>query len=176
MATSKRIDIIGMTLISLMILSVFAPLNYTSVVNSESSENETSTGLILPDTGKTYNTGARAPCPLVQNDGGTTGDAGNTTATAKMLGSDPTVSNSPGCIDATDVEDWYNITLSDNHRIDVDLVGPSGTDFDLMIHDGTYYYDYSAGADSNESVSYSTNSTSGGVYYINVMHLSLIHI
>ena len=172
MAPSKRIDIIGMTLISLMILSVLAPLNYSGIASSEPSGNEVANGLILPDTGKTYNTGGRAPCPLVQNDGGTTGDAGNTTATAKMLGTDPTVSNSPGCIDATDTDDWYNITLSNNHRIDVDLVGPVGTDFDLMLHDGTYYYDYSAGADSNESVSFSTNSTNGGVYFIAVMHYS----
>ncbi len=38
--------------------------------------------------------GARAPCPTIQNDGGMAGDAGNTTATARQLGTDPTISSS----------------------------------------------------------------------------------
>ena len=37
-------------------------------------------------------TSGRAPCPGIQNDAGTAGDSGNTTGTAKSLGTDPTTS------------------------------------------------------------------------------------
>ncbi|MED5487267.1 MAG: thrombospondin type 3 repeat-containing protein [Candidatus Thermoplasmatota archaeon] len=172
MATVNRMNILAPSLVLLLMVSIIAPLHIGGVEKSDDVKSEQSTDLLLPDSDKPYSTGARAPCSLVQNDGGTTGDAGNTTATAKMMGTDPTVSGVTGCIDATDTDDWYNVTLSNNHRIDVDMVGPSGTDFDLMLHDGTYYYDYSSGLDSNESVSFSTNSTNGGVYFIAVLHYS----
>ena len=62
--------------------------------------------------------GARAPCPTIQNDGGTAGDAGNTTATARQLGTDPTTQKN-GCVDANDKEDWYGFSMSSGYNIDV---------------------------------------------------------
>ena len=102
----------------------------------------------------------RAPCSAVQTDAGTAGDTGNTSTTAKSLGTDPT--NGPtgvtGCVDASDKEDWYGVTTTAGKEVDVELVVPSGADFDLYLVDatGTTFYDYSEYNDPLESV------TSGG--------------
>ena len=70
----------------------------------------------IDSVGPRVDTGAsgRAPCPTVQTDGGSAGDTGNTSATAKSLGTDPT--NGPsgvnGCVDSTDAEDLYSITTT----------------------------------------------------------------
>ena len=82
-----------------------------------------------------FDTGGRAPCPSVQNDGGTTGDAANTTNTTKTFGTDPSSQNVPGCVDATDIEDFYNLTLSAGKDFTVELTVPSSADFDLYLVD-----------------------------------------
>ena len=71
-----------------MILSALAPMmaphfgvDYVTEENPEPNA--------LKQAEKPMNPGGRAPCPAVQNDGGTAGDAGNTSATAKTLGNDP---------------------------------------------------------------------------------------
>ena len=48
----------------------------------------------IDDFGTRANTGAsgRAPCNAVQTDAGSAGDAGNTSTTAKSLGTDPSLS------------------------------------------------------------------------------------
>ena len=102
-------------------------------------------------------TSGRAPCPAVQTDGGTAGDTGNTSATAKSLGTDPT--NGPGgvngCVDSADPEDLYAITTTSGKEVDVELVVPSGADFDLYLVDSTKttFYDYSEYNDPLEQVS-----------------------
>mgnify|MGYP003306695891 CR=1 FL=1 len=102
-------------------------------------------------------TSGRAPCPAVQTDGGTAGDSGNTSATAKSLGTDPT--NGPsgvsGCVDSADPEDLYSITTTAGKEVDVELVVPSGADFDLYLVDATKstFYDYSEYNDPLEQVS-----------------------
>ena len=166
MANTTRTNYLSISLVLLMILSALTPLLANQTGSEEQSESESGFGNLLSDISIPLQTGSRAPCSVIQNDGGTTGDAGNTTATAKMMGTDPTVSNSPGCLDSADMDDWYNITLSNNQRLDVDMTCSACGDFDLMLHDGTYYYALSQNLDSNESISFSTNSTNGGVYYV----------
>ena len=65
-------------------------------------------------------TSGRAPCPAIQNDGGSAGDSGNTTGTAKSLGTDPTTSIQ-GCVDTADSTDWYSVQISQGYNIDVVL-------------------------------------------------------
>ena len=108
--------------------------------------------------GPRIDTGAsgRAPCSAVQTDAGSAGDAGNTSATAKSLGTDPT--NGPsgvtGCVDANDPEDMYSITTTSGKEVDVELVVPTGADFDLYLVDATKstFYDYSEYNDPLEQV------------------------
>ena len=103
----------------------------------------------IDSVGPRIDTGAagRAPCSAVQTDAGAAGDAGNTSATAKSLGTDPT--NGPtgvsGCVDANDPEDMYSITTTSGKEVDVELVVPTGADFDLYLVDATKqtFYDYS---------------------------------
>ena len=114
-------------------------------------------------------TSGRAPCPAIQNDGGSAGDAGNTTATARSLGSDPT-SSIQGCVDTADPTDWYSVQISQGYNIDVVLTF-TATDFDLGIHNGTNWIDRDW-ASSGTSERVSTVGTSfdgaGGTFYIAV--------
>ena len=122
----------------------------------------------IDDFGTRANTGAsgRAPCNAVQTDAGSAGDAGNTSTTAKSLGTDP--SNGPtgvtGCVDANDPEDMYSITTTSGKDVDVELVVPTGADFDLYIVDSTknpYAYDWSEFNDPLEKVSTASTNLSG---------------
>ena len=95
----------SMTIITLMILAAMVPLvgSPANTIIAEDSAFEPQShelGERIP-----FNTGGRAPCPTVQNDGGTSGDAGNTTNTTKTFGTDPSSQNVPGCLDSVDVED-----------------------------------------------------------------------
>ena len=113
----------------------------------------------------------RAPCSAVQTDGGSAGDAGNTTATARSLGNDPT--NGPtgvsGCVDSSDTQDMYAITTTSGKEVDIEIVVPSGADFDLYIVDSSYSgnpndwytYDYSEYNDPLEQVSTAGTSLEG---------------
>ena len=113
--------------------------------------------------------GAKAPCPVLQNDGGSQGDTGNATAqTAKSIGSDPTTTFS-GCVDSADNEDWYEFSMSANNNIDVTLdnFGDGTTiDYDLYLvfEDNASYYiiDSSLTYDPEELVT-SAGSTKDGV-------------
>ena len=86
------------TVLSPVINNIDTPIN-----DYVFAEEETATGdqLLTLDDARTNSkqAGAKAPCPVIQNDGGNTGDTGNATAqTAKSIGSDPTTSFS-GCLD-----------------------------------------------------------------------------
>ena len=78
----------------------------------------------------TSGTSGRAPCPAIQNDGGSAGDAGNETATAKSLGSDPTTSIQ-GCVDTADSADWYSVQISQGYNICLLYTSPSPRDATL---------------------------------------------
>lgn len=124
-------------------------------------------------------TGARAPCPTVQTDGGTAGDAGNTTATAKSQGSDPTVLDLDGCIDTSDTEDWYGLQISANKDVVVilrDFGDGTTIDFDLVVSDstggnqqtGTGYVGLSLTYATSERVEFTTNASNAGMHYIQI--------
>jgi hypothetical protein len=118
-------------------------------------------------------TSGRAPCSAIQNDGGSTGDSGNTTSTAKSLGTDPTTSIQ-GCVDSADTKDWYSVQISQGYNIDVSLTF-TATDFDLGIHNGTVWIDRDwASTGTNESVSTvgTTFEDVGGTFYIEVLAYS----
>ena len=115
----------------------------------------------------------------MQSDAGTAGDAGNTTATAKSQGSDPTVTNMDGCVDATDDQDWYSMQISANKDVVIvlrDFGDGTNIDFDLVVSDstggnpatGTGYVDYSMTYAATERVEFTTNSTNAGMHYLQI--------
>lgn len=117
----------------------------------------------------TSSTSGRAPCPAIQSDGGTAGDTGNTTGSAKPLGNDPN-SSIQGCVDQTDDTDWYSVQISQNKNIDVVLTF-TATDFDLGIHNGTTWIDRdwaSSGTTERVSTLGTFADASGGTFYIAV--------
>ncbi|MDP6899262.1 MAG: pre-peptidase C-terminal domain-containing protein [Candidatus Thalassarchaeaceae archaeon] len=121
----------------------------------------------------TYETGGRAACPSTQNDGGTTGDAANSTSTTKTFGTDPTSQNVPGCVDSSDTMDFYSVTLSANKEISIELTVPTFADFDLYIVDSNLsIIDSSEYSDPLESVFMITTSSNAGTYYVVVSQYS----
>jgi hypothetical protein len=110
------------------------------------------------------NAGARAACPLVQTDAGASGDAGNTANTSRSLGTNPNSgqTGNQGCMDANDADDWYEVTITSGKDVDVELVVPAGTDFDLYLIDGNgNIADSSVVGDPLEKVSTLGTSLSG---------------
>ncbi|DAC61748.1 MAG TPA: hypothetical protein D7I10_05465, partial [Candidatus Poseidoniales archaeon] len=104
---------------------------------------------------------------------------GNTTATAKSQGSDPTVTNMDGCVDATDDQDWYSMQISANKDVVIvlrDFGDGTNIDFDLVVSDstggnpatGTGYVDYSMTYSATERVEFTTNSTNAGMHYLQI--------
>ena len=162
-------------LASLMIMMTMAPLANAGIAapleqSKESQESIISDAPIktIGDFEQRIDTGSsgRAPCNAVQTDAGTAGDAGNTSTTARSLGTDP--NNGPtgvtGCVDANDPEDMYSITTSSGKDVDVELVVPTGADFDLYIVDSSknpYAYDWSEYNDPLEKVSTGSTNLSG---------------
>ena len=117
------------------------------------------------------NAGARAACPLVQTDAGASGDAGNSANTSRSLGTNPTSgqTGNQGCMDANDADDWYEVTITSGKDTDVELVVPTGTDFDLYLIDGAgNIADSSVVSDPLEKVSTIGTSLSGtaSTFYI----------
>jgi len=109
-------------------------------------------------------TGARAACPIVQSDAGASGDAGNTANTSRSLGTNPNSgqTGSQGCMDANDLEDWYEVTITSGKDVDVELVVPAGADFDMdLVDGGGNIVDSSAGVGSLEKVTTIGTSLSG---------------
>ena len=103
----------------------------------ESSDNveEESTrtpfdNLLLDEYKKDINYAVGQPC-TVQSDGGSPGDAGNSTTTAKNIGSNPTTSFL-GCADTTDTEDYYEFTMDENYNIQVEMSNYAN-DYDMGL-------------------------------------------
>ena len=168
------------TVLSPMINSIDTPVS--DYIFSEDTSSENDQYQTLDDVRKQPKAaGAKAPCPVLQNDGGSQGDTGNATAqTAKSIGSDPTTTFS-GCVDSADQEDWYEFSMSASNNIDVTLdnFGDGTTvDFDLYLvfeDNGSYYIiDSSLTYDPEELVS-SAGSTKDGVadtYWIVIFQYS----
>ncbi len=158
-----------LTALSPVINSIDTPVNEYIFGEEETAEGEYQKLNLEELREKPRMAGAKAPCPVIQNDGGNTGDTGNATAnTAKSIGSDPTTSFS-GCVDTADNEDWYEFSMSANNNIDVTLsnFGDGTTvDFDLYLvfEDNASYYivDSSPTYDPEEIVT-SAGSTKDGV-------------
>ena len=178
MAAANRTNRMSTALVLLMILSALAPMMAPHFgIETVDDDNPETNALKQAD--RTMNTGGRAPCPAVQSDAGTAGDAGNTTATAKSQGSDPTVTNMDGCVDATDDQDWYSMQISANKDVVVvlrDFGDGTNIDFDLVVSDstggnpatGTGYVDYSMTYSATERVEFTTNSTNAGMHYLQI--------
>ena len=178
MATAFRTNRLSAALVLLMILSALAPM-MAPHLGIEPIGDENSETNALKQADRTMNTGGRAPCPAVQSDAGTAGDAGNTTATAKSQGSDPTVTNMDGCVDASDDQDWYGMQISANKDVVIvlrDFGDGTNIDFDLVVSDstggnpatGTGYVDFSMTYSATERVEFTTNSTTAGMHYLQV--------
>ena len=178
MAAANRTNRMSTALVLLMIFSALAPMMAPHFgIEPVDDENPETNALKQAD--RTMNTGGRAPCPAVQSDAGTAGDAGNTTATAKSQGSDPTVTNMDGCVDATDDQDWYSMQISANKDVVIvlrDFGDGTNIDFDLVVSDstggnpatGTGYVDYSMTYAATERVEFTTNSTNAGMHYLQI--------
>ncbi|MCP2505031.1 MAG: hypothetical protein NLN65_07030, partial [Candidatus Poseidoniaceae archaeon] len=94
--------------------------------------------------------------------------------TSRSLGTNPNSGQSgvQGCVDSTDTEDWYEITTTAGKDVDVELVVPSGMDFDLYLMDSSgTIVDYSESVTALEKVSTSGTSLSSnaGTFYIEVL-------
>ncbi|DAC30092.1 MAG TPA: hypothetical protein HA356_08045, partial [Candidatus Poseidoniaceae archaeon] len=80
-----------------------------------------------PLTPKVATSSGRAACPsptTLQSDGGSSGDAGADANTSRSFGTDPNSGNTgvQGCVDATDTDDWYEVTTTAGKDVDVELV------------------------------------------------------
>ena len=96
-------------------MSTYNPLNLETF-DEEESKNPFGEPILLDDLRKDIRNAVGQPCPAIQNDGGSPGDAGNaTTNTAKDLGSNPTTSFT-SCADTTDIEDWYEFTMDQDYN------------------------------------------------------------
>ena len=118
-------------------------------------------------TPKTSSSSGRAACPspsTLQSDGGSSGDAGSDANTSRSLGTNPNsgTTGTQGCVDATDTEDWYEITTTAGKDVDIELVVPTGADFDLYLIDSSgTYVDGSESTTALEKVSTQSTSLSG---------------
>ena len=122
------------------IMSTYNPLNLETF-DEEESKNPFGEPILLDDLRKDIRNAVGQPCPAIQNDGGSPGDAGNaTTNTAKDLGSNPTTSFT-SCADTTDIEDWYEFTMDQDYNIEVTMSNYQN-DYDLALafeDNGSYF-------------------------------------
>ncbi len=123
MATADPTNRLSTALVLLMIISALAPMVLPQFDTSSEPEDDNQPNWLRDDP-RTMETGGRAPCPSVQTDGGSPGDAGDNSTTAKALGSDPSISNQNGCVDSTDSDDWYSVTLSASKDFVFELTVP----------------------------------------------------
>ena len=159
----------------MFIITALSPL--MSVYDSSTNAgNETKTNpfgepVLLDDLRKDIRNAVGQPCPAIQNDGGSPGDAGNaTTNTAKDLGTNPTTSFT-SCADTADVEDWYEFTMDQDYNIEVTMSNYAN-DYDLYLaieDNGSYLaVDASEYDDPEESVTTlgSSIESTPGTYWI----------
>ncbi len=110
--------------------------------------------------------------PVLGNDAGTGGDAGNTTSTATPL---PAVNGTyyGNLTSSSDTSDYYLINMSSNTGIAVEITYPSSVDFDLALLDsGGGYIDLSTSSGTTDDVTSNSTSVGGNSVYIWVDHYS----
>ncbi|MEE2747709.1 MAG: CARDB domain-containing protein, partial [Candidatus Thermoplasmatota archaeon] len=160
-------------LILLMILTALAPMVQIPTEQTSEQNNTFEPQSLELGERNTFETGGRAACPSTQNDGGTSGDASNSTNTTKTFGTDPSSQNVPGCVDANDLLDFYSVTLTAGKDYSVELTVPSGADFDLYLVDSnSTILESSEYNDPLESFIFITNNSNAGTYYVVVSRYS----
>ena len=105
--------------------------------------------------------------PVLGNDAGTGGDAGNTSANATNLSA--TNGTYYGNLTAsTDTSDYFSVNMSPNTGISVEITFNSSVDFDLVLQDsaGTQIDSSVATSGTTEEVSSNGTSVGGNVVYI----------
>ena len=110
--------------------------------------------------------------PVLGNDAGTGGDAGNTTSTATPL---PATNGTyyGNLTSSSDTSDYYLINMSSNTGIAVEITYPSSADFDLALLDsGGSYIDLSTNSGTTDDVTSNGTSVGGNSVYIWVDHYS----
>ena len=155
------------------IMMHYNPLNLETF-EQEESENPFGKPVMLDDVQKEIKQAVGSPCPAIQNDGGSPGDAGNASSnTAKDLGNNPTTAFT-GCADTTDDEDWYEFSMDENYNIEVTLSNYQN-DYDLILWfdegNGSYNYaTYSILSDPVERITSigTTLESTPGTYWIEV--------
>ncbi|MAS88420.1 MAG: hypothetical protein CMA33_00985, partial [Euryarchaeota archaeon] len=73
--------------------------------------------------------------PVLGNDAGSGGDAGDTMSTAVALNA--TNATYYGNLSSSDGADYYSVTMPNATGITVGLTSPSGSDFDLYLYDSS---------------------------------------
>ena len=91
--------------------------------------------------------------PILQNDGGTSGDAG-TEANAKALGQDPSIAAS-GCLDTDDTKDEYTFSNTEGMIIEIEVSTPAGREYDLTLL-GSWGFPIANGTVNGSTVTLST--------------------
>ena len=110
--------------------------------------------------------------PVLGNDAGTGGDAGDTTSTATPL---PATNGTyyGNLTTSTDTSDYYLINMSSNTGIAVEITYPSSADFDLaLLNSGGGYIDLSTNSGTTDDVTSNGTSVGGNSVYIWVDHYS----
>ena len=104
--------------------------------------------------------------PVLGNDAGTGGDAGDTTSAATSLPA--TNGTYYGNLTASsDNSDYYQINMSSNTGIAVQITYPSSVDFDLaLLNSGGGYIDLSTNSGTTDDVTSNGTSVGGSSVYI----------
>ncbi len=96
-------------------------------------------------------------------------ESNGTIATANVLGTQTTVSGTMG--NTTDI-DYFKLTMAAARKLRIDMVGPSGTDYDLyLVNSSGTVLAFSEGSTSSELLTY-TNGASTATVYIKVVSYS----
>jgi hypothetical protein len=103
-----------------------------------------------------------------QDDANSGGDAGGSFAQALSIAA----GSYTGYVDSTDVSDYYKVSLVSGQTIDVDLMPPTGSDFDLYLYDSSQSQVDSSIHGGSQTDSVSDTATTSGYYYICVEHWS----
>ncbi|MBB5204653.1 hypothetical protein HNQ51_001967 [Inhella inkyongensis] len=89
-------------------------------------------------------------------------ESNNTIATANAVGTATTVT---GFMGSTTDKDYFKVSLKTNQKIRVDMVGPTGTDYDVYLVTSTGAgLARSEGATSSETFTYTNTATARTVY------------
>jgi hypothetical protein len=111
-------------------------------------------------------------CPTSQNDGNSGSDAPSNRTGALSVGSNPTTTSYySGCLDFSDLADYWVFSMTAGYDVDIQLTSPSGADFDLYLQDSNgSTLDSSFNSGTIDSVSTSSTGASGsaGTYFIRV--------